>query len=264
MTVEQSEPQPPVAGAGLFDLRDRVAVVTGASSGIGARAAMVLAGAGATVYAAARRQDRLDSMAAEVPGIRPVRCDVAKSEDRDALMARVLSESGGVDVLVNSAGVGGVGPAESEDLGRAREVIEVNLLAALHLSQLAVGSMSDRGGGAIVHVGSILGLVAGTPMSTASYAASKGGLVALTRETGAQWARRGVRVNLLAPGWIETEMTTLLRSDPSSVRWVRRNTPIGRFGRVEELDGAILFLCSDASRFCIGHVLVVDGGWTAR
>jgi len=123
--------------------------------------------------------------------------------------------------------------------------------------------MLDRGGGVVVNVASVLGLVGSGQIPQAGYVASKGGLVNLTRELAAQWARRGVRVNALAPGWFRTEMTEVLFADEGGQRWIRRKTPMGRAGELHELDGALLFLASDASTYVTGQVVTVDGGWTA-
>ena len=141
----------------------------------------------------------------------------------------------------------------------------MNLTAVFHLCQLAARTMLDAGAGSIVNVASILGLVASAPINQASYVASKGAVVALTRELGCQWARRGVRVNALAPGWFPSEMTQeSMIEDDASMAFVRRNTPMGRMGHEHELDGALLYLASDASTFVTGQTLAVDGGWTAR
>jgi NAD(P)-dependent dehydrogenase (short-subunit alcohol dehydrogenase family) len=124
--------------------------------------------------------------------------------------------------------------------------------------------MIASGGGVIVNVASMLGLVASAPIKQASYCASKGAIVSLTRELATQWARKGVRVNALAPGWFPSEMTAEMFADDSSMAYVQRNCPMARTGEPHELDGALLFLCSDASSYCTGQVLTVDGGWTAR
>jgi NAD(P)-dependent dehydrogenase (short-subunit alcohol dehydrogenase family) len=125
--------------------------------------------------------------------------------------------------------------------------------------------MLARGSGSIVNVASILGLVAASPMKDATYCASKGALVNLTRQLGCEWGRKGVRVNALAPGWFPTEMNQAsMFDDEAGASFVRRNTPMGRPGELHELDGALLFLCSDASSYVTGHVLAVDGGWVAR
>ncbi len=247
-----------------FSLAGRTAVVTGASSGLGARFAVVLAGAGATVFAAARRADRLEDLARANPSIVPVVADVCDEGARRALVGRAFDESGSLDVLVNNAGVAGHRRAEDEGLDEVRRTYEVNVFAAFHLAQLAARTMTEAGRGSIVNVASVLGMVAGAPMSSASYSSSKGAVINMTRELAVQWASRGVRVNALAPGWFETEMTSGMTGNEKATAWVERNTPMRRFGRPSELDGALLFLASDASSFCTGSVLTVDGGWTAR
>ena len=236
-----------------FRLDGQVAIVSGASSGLGARFAEVLAGAGASVVVAARRAERLEQLAEELEGL-AVRCDVIDAGDRRAVLMRRPK---------NNAGVGTPQAAESETPERFAEVLDVNLTAAFALSQLVGRSMLDAGRGSIVNVVSILGIVSAGQIPFPSYAASKGGLIALTRELAGQWSRRGVRVNALAPGWFESEMTADMFADEQSMAWVRRKAPMGRPGEPHELDGALLFLASDASSYVTGQVLAVDGGWTA-
>jgi NAD(P)-dependent dehydrogenase (short-subunit alcohol dehydrogenase family) len=248
----------------LFSLAGRTAVVTGASSGLGARFAAVLAEAGATVYAAARRIDRLRALG---PGIQAIGCDVAEERDRIRLAETVFAETGRFDVLVNNAGVPGVTLAEKESAADFAGVLAVNLVAPFHLARLMVEGRGDSIGSisrSIVNVASILGLVSTAPMGGAGYAASKAGLIGLTRELAGQWGAAGVRVNALAPGWFRSEMTGDLFADERSSRWVDRNTMLARGGESGELDGALLFLASDASSYYTGQVMVVDGGWTAR
>ena len=252
------------APAELFGLDGRVAIVTGASSGLGERFARVLAAAGARVVGAARRTDRLERLAAEVESVEPCACDVTVDEDLERLVAFTLERYGQIDVLVNNAGMGGGHPAEDEPAEHFRRMIEVNLNAVFMLSRLAARSMLERGSGSIVNIASMYGLVAAAPVAQASYCASKGGVVNLTRELGAQWARRGVRVNALAPGYFPSEMASVMIEDERSAKFLRRNTPTGRPGMRHELDGPLLFLASDASSYVTGHTLVVDGGWTAR
>jgi NAD(P)-dependent dehydrogenase (short-subunit alcohol dehydrogenase family) len=259
-----SGPRPP---ADLFCLEGRTAVVTGASSGLGARFVRVLASAGATVYAAARRLDRLEALAREDERIRPFACDVGLEDDRVRLIERVLGEADMVDVLVNNAGVSGAPKAFDENSSGFADVLGVNLVGPFHLACL-VASASREGAGwaslSIINVASILGLVSAAPMGGASYAASKAGLIGVTRELAGQWGREGIRVNAIAPGWFRSEMTEELFADAKSSEWVVRNTMLRRGGEGHELDGALLFLASDASTYCTGQVLVVDGGWTAR
>jgi NAD(P)-dependent dehydrogenase (short-subunit alcohol dehydrogenase family) len=255
-----------MTSAGVFSLHGRTAVVTGASSGLGARFATVLAGAGATVFAAARRLDRLKALADADPRIHPVACDVSRDEDRVRLAGTALTATGRFDILVNNAGGPGAVRAEDESAADFAAVLGLNLVAPFHLSRLLAeaDAPDGPGGRCVVNVSSILGLVSGAPLGGASYAASKAGLVGVTRELAGQWGRSGVRVNALAPGWFRTEMTEGLFADERSRRWVERGTMLGRGGGPEELDGALLFLASDASSYCTGQVLTVDGGWTAR
>ena len=252
--------------AALFSLAGRVALVTGASSGLGVTFARALAAAGASVVLAARRGDRIASLAKELEGAGAaalaVPCDVAREADVDALVARTCERFGRLDVLVNNAGIVHVGPAEDEALDRFREIVDVNLVGAFTCAQRAGRVMLEAGSGVIVNVASVLGLVASGQVRQASYCATKGALVNLTRELGAQWARRGVRVNALAPGWFESEMTADMFADERSLRWMRSRDPMGRAGRAEELVGPLLFLASDASSYVTGQVLAVDGGWT--
>jgi NAD(P)-dependent dehydrogenase (short-subunit alcohol dehydrogenase family) len=238
----------------MFSLAGKTAVVTGASSGLGARFATVLAAAGATVYAAARRAGRLAALG---PEIHAVTCDVSVADDR----VRLAETAGRIDILVNNAGVPGERQAAKESAADFADVLAVNLVAPFHLSRL----MAESGdGGSIVNVASILGLVSAAPLGGASYAASKAGLIGLTRELAGQWGGAGIRVNALAPGWFRSEMTEDLFADERSRRWVERNTMLNRGGDPAELDGALLFLASDASSYYTGQVMVVDGGWTAR
>ncbi|HVF74164.1 MAG TPA: glucose 1-dehydrogenase [Acidimicrobiales bacterium] len=247
----------------MFSLEDRVAVVTGASSGLGVQMARALHGAGAQVVVAARRADRLEALAAELPGSLAVQCDVVSDDDCEALVARVLDAYGRIDVLVNNAGIGDKVPAEDEPREMFRNVVAVNLEAVFVLSQLVGRHMLERGSGSIVNIASVLGLVGVGQIPQAGYAASKGAVVNLTRELAAQWARRGVRVNAIAPGWFPSEMTGDMTTDEDrGLRWIRTKVPMGRPGREHELDGALLFLAGDASTYVTGQTIVVDGGYT--
>ncbi len=248
----------------LFSLRQRVAIVTGASSGLGARFARVLADAGARVVLAARRREPLERLAAELPGCMAVPCDVTVDEDLARLVDVTVERYARIDVLVNNAGTTDPGRAEDIPPATFRSTVEVNLTAAFVLSQLVARPMLAAGQGSIVNVASVHGLVASAPNRQTAYAASKGGLVNLTRELAVQWARNGVRVNALAPGYFPSELTSAMLEDQRSLDWIVRNTPMGRPGRHYELDGALLYLASDASTYVTGTILPVDGGWTAR
>lgn len=250
----------------LFRLDGQVAVITGASSGLGDRFARVLHAAGAHVVVAARRAERLDALAAELGGrVTPVTADLTMAEDRVRLVEVAEAVTGAIDVLVNNAGHSDPTPAESETLEHFVGTIDINLVAPFHLCQLVGRSMLPRRRGSIVNIASILGLVASSPMKDATYCASKGALVNLTRQLGCEWGRKGVRVNALAPGWFPSEMTQAdMFDDEGGAAFVARNAPMGRPGEPDELDGALLYLAGPASTYVTGQILAVDGGWTAR
>ena len=247
-----------------FRLDDRVVLVTGASSGLGAHFAAVVHAEGARVVVAARRADRLEALVDQLPGAVAVVADVSSESDRERLVASVIERFGRLDVLVNNAGVGGTVAVEQESVDTFRTSMEINVTALWHLSKLAAPSMIERGEGAIVNVASMLGHVGSTPVKQAHYCASKGAVVNLTRELALQWARKGIRVNALCPGWFPSEMTEGMDTDEGSRQFIRTNSPIPRMGELHELDGALLLLASPAGTFLTGQSLIVDGGWTAR
>lgn len=247
-----------------FRLDGKVAIVTGASSGLGARFARVLHAAGARVVVTARRLDRLESLVGDLPGAFAVQCDVSDAAQREALVRDVVSHFGTVDILVNNAGVGHTVSIENETLDDFRSTMEINTTAIWHLSKLCGQAMVAQKSGVIINVASILGKVGSTPIKQANYCASKAAVLGLSRELALQWSRKGVRVNALCPGWFPSEMTAGMESDEGSQRLIAQNSPIPRMGYEHELDGALLFMASDASSFMTGAELVVDGGWTAR
>lgn len=251
----------------LFGLTGRVAVVTGASSGLGVGFARALAQAGAHLVLAARRADRLDTLAAELreAGVEvlPVACDVTDSNQVEALKDACLERFGRADILVNNAGTTEVVPAENESEEAFLRVLNVNLNGSFYCAQRFGRVMLEAGQGSIINVASIFGVVGSGAIPQAGYVASKGAVVNMTRELAAQWARRGVRVNAIAPGFFPSEITEDMFSDERSMSWLRKKTPAGRPGEVEELAGALIFLASDASSYVIGQTIAVDGGWTA-
>jgi len=250
----------------LFGLDGRVAVVTGASSGLGDRFARVLHGAGATVVVAARRAERLEALAADLGGrVVVVPADLTVAADRERLIEEAFDVAGRIDVLVNNAGYGIPSPAESESIDRFEQTMDINVTAPFHLAQMAGRHMLAAGSGSIVNIASVLGLAASAPIKEVSYCASKGAVVNLTRQLGCEWGRKGVRVNAIAPGWFPSEMTQAeMFDDEGGQSFIVRNTPMGRAGELAELDGALLYLAGDASTYVTGHILAVDGGWLAR
>jgi NAD(P)-dependent dehydrogenase (short-subunit alcohol dehydrogenase family) len=247
-----------------FDLSGRVALVTGASSGLGEGLARALASAGARVAVLARRQDRLARLADEIGGL-AVGCDLLDLAAIGAVVPRVAAELGGPEILVNAAGtIFSHEPAESEPLDAIRQTLDLNLTAPFRLAQEVFPHMRAAGRGVIVNVSSISGRVGIPGIPQASYAASKLGLSGLTAELAVQWARHGIRVNTLAPGFFRSEITDGMYTDERSLAWLRRNTPLPYEGAVDDFTGAVLWLVSDAGRFTTGQTVVVDGGWTAR
>lgn len=247
----------------VFGIEGRVAIVTGASSGLGAHFARVLHHAGARVALTARRADRLADLAAELPGSLVVAADVSDAAHRERIVVETTEALGQPRILVNNAGVGHKVAIEDEDVETFREAMEINVTAIWHLSKLCAPHMLAAGSGRIVNVASMFGLVGSAPIKQAHYCASKGAVVNLTRELALQWARKGITVNSLCPGWFPSEMTEPM-NDESSLDYLRRQSPIPRMGELRELNGALLLLASDASSFMTGQQLVVDGGWTAR
>ncbi|KPM53499.1 short-chain dehydrogenase [Frankia sp. CcI49] len=245
-----------------FRLDGRVAVLTGASSGLGVGFARGLAEAGADLALGARRTDRLAATAAlvEKEGRRAV-CvgtDVADPAACQRLVDEAITTFGRVDILVNNAGLGWAAPATRETPEQFRSVIDVNLNGCYWMAQAAGRVMQP--GSSIVNISSVLGLKSGG-LPQAAYSASKAGLIGLTRDLAQQWtARRGIRVNALAPGFFKTEMTDLYQ--PGYVEERESRILAGRFGEVEELTAALVFLASDAGSYVTGQTLVVDGGIT--
>jgi 2-deoxy-D-gluconate 3-dehydrogenase len=249
-----------------FSLAGKVAVVTGASRGIGRAIALAFAEAGADVALAARSEDDLATLAKEIDSLGrralAVRTDVTVREDIETLLDTTVAELGGIDVLVNNAGgsnftspLVGLRPAGWDKL------LKLNLDSVFHGTQLAAQRMLEHGGGSIVQISSVAGIEGAPGLSP--YSAAKGGVRLFSQAVAKELAGSGVRVNVIAPGWIETPLNDWMTAAEGILRSIEAMIPMGRIGQADEVVGAAIFLASDASSFVTGSTLVVDGGQTA-
>lgn len=246
----------------LFRLEGRVALVTGAASGLGAAIAEALAQAGASVACHGNR--RAATQTAESIGghAAAFQADLASTSGAERLFIEVKERFGRVDILVNNAGTIHRDAAEDFTLEDWQQVLQVNLTSVFQLSQFAAKDMFARRKGKIVNIASLLSFQGG--IRVPAYAASKGGVAQLTKALANEWAPRGIQVNAIAPGYFATSNTEALRADETRNRQILERIPASRWGQPQDLAGAALFLCSDASDYVSGTVLTVDGGWMGR
>ena len=248
----------------MFDLTGCVAVVTGASSGLGAQMAKGLARQGADIALLARRTDKLAEVAKEIEdlGVKciAVKCDVTVKEDIDAAVEKIVAEMGTVDILVNNAGAGTTCPAEDMPLETWNNYINLNLTAVFMCAQAFGRVMLDKGYGRIINIASMYGIVASIGTKNSPYAAAKGGVLNLTRQLASEWASRGVNVNGIAPGYFVSEATTPYLAVVTPI--AEEKTPIHRVGQPGELDAAVCFLASKEASYVVGVTIPVDGGYT--
>ena len=253
----------------MFDLTGKVALVTGASSGIGRASAIALAKQGATVVVAARRIDRLGDLAKEIVGMGrealPIMMDVIKKETITAAANKTVEMYGRLDILLNNAGVAEVIPFLDMTEEQWDKTIDTNLKGYFLMAQLAAREMAKHKWGRIVNIASIAsgGVGVGFP-SIAHYCASKGGVVAMTEALAIELAPMGILVNCIGPGVIETEMTAGLLKDPKQAEALLARAPLKRAGKPEEIAAAVVYFASEESSYTTGSILYVDGGWLAN
>jgi len=252
----------------LFDLRGRVAVVTGGNGGIGLGMARGLAAAGARVVVAARDREKSARAVDELArlgggGALAIEADVTDARSVEALLARTLEGCGALHILVNNAGINIRKPPQEISLEEWRRVIDTNLTSAYLCSHAAYPQLKKAGGGKVINIGSMLSIF-GASFAPA-YAASKGGIVQFTRACASAWAQDNIQVNAILPGWIDTELTRKAREQVGGLHEnVLRRTPAGRWGTADDLRGIAVFLAAPASDFITGAAIPIDGGYSIQ
>lgn len=243
-------------------LNNKTAIITGGASGIGLACARLFTREGARVAIFGRRQDRLDQARKQIgDSVLAVQGDITHEQDIQRLVDTTLKELGQVDILINNAGTFTGGPLHETDAEAWDRVFNINMTGVFQLTRRVLPSMVEQGSGSIIHISSILGIVA--MPQTAAYNASKGALNQFSKSIAVEYGAQGIRSNALCPGMIETEMTEELRSDTALMAEFLKGYPLGRFGQPEEVAQACLFLASDESAFITGTTLPIDGGYTA-
>ena len=250
----------------IFDLTGKVAVVTGAGTGLGEACAVALAEAGASVVASGRRKEPLDKVVSEIKArggkALAISTDVTRRDEVDAMAAEAVKAFGKVDILVNNAGINLVKPFLQMTEAEWDSVIDTNLKGCFYCCQSMGKGMVERKSGSVINMVSVFGL-AGF-MNISPYIASKGAIVQLTKALAVEWGRFNVRVNAIAPSYIRTEMTKRdIESDPKILAYNLGKIPMRRGGEPSEVGGVVVFLASEASSFITGETIAVDGGWLA-
>lgn len=251
----------------LFDLTGKVAVITGASSGIGAQVAKAFAEQGADVALLARRYDRLEALSKEIEDTGrkaiPVKCDVTKEEEVIAAVEKILATFGKIDILMNNAGVASMCSVDLLEESEWDRVIDTNLKGVFLMSKHVVKHMKERKYGKIINTASICGIVGSKHAPLHAYNASKGGVINLTKGLATSLAQYGITVNGIGPALFETEMTKGSLFEGNNLKLYNQVCPVGRPGNPGELNGAAIYFASDASSYTTGQTLFVDGGWSS-
>ena len=251
----------------LFDLSGKVAIVTGASSGLGRQFSKALATAGADVAILARRVEKLEETKKELEKLGSdtiaVKCDVTNNDDIKKAVAQIEKHYGHIDILVNNAGVAIIAPSHEHSDEEWKKVIDTNLNAVFYMSREVGKIMIKQKYGKIINLGSIHSRVAMPGLPITAYCASKGGVFMMTKALAVEWANYNITVNAIGPSYFPSEMTGPVIGDPEFLKGIKGLCPMGRPGKPEELDGAVVYFASDASSFTTGQLLNVDGGWTA-
>lgn len=245
----------------LFNLSGKRALVTGSSQGIGFALAQGLAEAGASLVLNGRDTAKLTDAAARLPGAQVLAFDATDGVAVRAAVDRFEAETGPIDILVNNAGMQHRAPLEEFPAEAFERLLQTNIASVFHVGQAVARHMIGRGRGKIINIASVQTALARPGI--APYTATKGAVGNLTKGMATDWARHGLQCNAIAPGYFDTPLNAALVADPAFSAWLEKRTPAGRWGKVEELVGACIFLSSDASSFVNGHVLYVDGGITA-
>ncbi len=243
-------------------LNHKTAIITGGATGIGLACARLFTQEGARVAIFGRRQDRLDQAKKEIgDAVLAVQGDITLTQDTERLVATTVAELGTVDILINNAGTFTGGPVHEIDDAAWEQVFNINMTGVFQLTRRVLPQMIEQGSGSIIHISSILGMIA-VPQA-AAYNASKGAVNQFSKSIAVEYGGQGIRSNAVCPGMIETEMTEELRKDAALMAEWKKGYPLGRFGKPEEVAQACLFLASDESAFITGATLPIDGGYTA-
>ena len=249
-----------------FDLTGKAAIVTGASRGLGVSFARGLVKAGCDLIVAARDMDQLREVALNLEQygrrVVPVQADIRRQQDVESMVQRSVTEFGKVDILINNAGISAVAEAEAMTRDEWQSVIDTNLTALFFSAQCAARQMLRQGSGKIINIASMYGISASSYVSQVSYVTSKAGVLGLTRELAVEWAPRGLQVVALAPGFFRSDQTIWAFEQSQELgQKLLAKVPMGRMGKLEELEGTIVYLASSASNYMTGQALILDGGF---